>query len=71
MFILMNFILFPYFKNIKYLLSIAGKTPCNGRKYRIKKLDETKKTCDSGISAVFEVTNVSSRSDRRPELSEN
>jgi len=44
---------------------------CNGRHYRIKKLDETKKTCDSGISAVFEVTNVSSRSDRRPELSEN
>ena len=32
---------------------------CNGRHYRIKKLDETKKTCDFGISAVFEVTNVS------------
>ena len=44
---------------------------CNGRKYRIKKLDETKKTCDFGISVVFEVTNVSSRSDRHPELSEN
>ena len=39
----------------------------NGRKFRIKKLDETKKTCDSRISAVFEVTNVSSRSNRRPE----
>ena len=44
---------------------------CNDRKYRIKNLDETKKTCDSRISAVFEVTNVSSRRDRRPELSEN
>ena len=44
---------------------------CNGRKYRIKTLDETKKTSDYGISAVFEVTNVSSRSDRCPELSEN
>ena len=43
----------------------------NGRKFRIKKLDETKKTADSGITAVFEVTNVSSRSDRHPELSEN
>jgi len=44
---------------------------CNGRKYHIKKLDETKKTSDSGITAVFEVTNVSSRSDRHPEFSEN
>ena len=44
---------------------------CNSRKYRIKKLDETKKTYDSGIIVVFEVTNVSSRSERHPELSEN
>ena len=43
---------------------------CSGR-YRIKKLVETKKTSDCRISAVFEVTNVSSRSDRHPELSEN
>ena len=71
----MNFILFAYFKNIKYLLSIAGKTPqgyvVQRSHYHIKKLDEIKKTCDFGISAVFEVTNVSSRSDRRPELSQN
>ena len=44
---------------------------CNGCRYHIKKLDETKKTSDYGISAVFEVINVSSRSDRHPELSEN
>ena len=43
----------------------------NGCRYRIKKLDETNKTSDCGISAVFEVTNVSSRSDRHPKLSEN
>ena len=44
---------------------------CNGCKYRMKKLDETNKTLDCGISVVFEVTNVSSRSDRHPELSKN
>ena len=43
----------------------------NGDRYWIKKLDETKKTSDSGISVVFEVTNVSFRSDRHPELSKN
>ena len=44
---------------------------CNGCRYHIKKLDEINKTSYCGISAVFEVTNVSSRSDRHPELSEN
>jgi hypothetical protein len=44
---------------------------CNGRKFCIKKLDETKKFFDSGITIVFQVTNVSSRSDRRPQESEN
>ena len=44
---------------------------CNGHKYRIKKLDETRKTSDSGITAVFEVTNVSSRSDRHLKFLEN
>ena len=34
-------------------------------------MDETKKTSDCGISALFEVTNVSSRSGRHPEVSEN
>ena len=43
----------------------------NGGRYHIKKLDETKKTLDSGISAFFEVTNVSSRTNRHPEVSEN
>jgi hypothetical protein len=40
-------------------------------KFRIKQLDETRKTSDSGITAVFQVTNVSSRSDRHPRESEN
>jgi hypothetical protein len=44
---------------------------CNGRKFCIKQLDETTKTSDSGIIAVFQVTNVSSRSDRHPRESEN
>ena len=44
---------------------------CNGRKFCIKQLDETRKTYDSGITAVFQVTNVSSRSDRHPQESEN
>ena len=44
---------------------------CNGCRYRIKKLDEKKKTSYCGISAVFEVINVSSRNDRHPELSQN
>lgn len=43
----------------------------HGRKFHIKKLDNTKKTCDSGISAVFEVTNISSRNDIHPQQSEN
>jgi hypothetical protein len=44
---------------------------CNGRKFRIKQLDETRKTSDSGITAVFQVTNVSSMSDRHPRESKN
>ena len=41
---------------------------CNGHKFHIKKLDETKKTSDSGITAIFEVTNVSYRSGIHLEL---
>ena len=33
-------------------------------------MDETKKTSDSGVSTIFEVTNVSSRTDRHPEVLE-
>ena len=44
---------------------------CNGGSYQIKKLDETKKTSDFGVSAVFEVTNVPSRTERHPKVSEN
>jgi hypothetical protein len=44
---------------------------CNGRKFCIKQLDETRKTFDSGIAAVLQVTNVSSRSDKHPREFEN
>jgi hypothetical protein len=44
---------------------------CNGHKFCIKQLDETRKNYDSGITAVFQVTNVSSRSDKQPRESEN
>jgi hypothetical protein len=40
-------------------------------KFHIKKLDDKKKTFDSGIIAVFQVTNVSSRSDMHPTISKN
>jgi hypothetical protein len=44
---------------------------CNGRKICIKQLDETRKNYDSWITAVFQVTNVSSRSDKNPREFEN
>jgi hypothetical protein len=40
---------------------------CNGRKFRIKMLDDKMKTLDCGITEVFKVTNISSRSDKNPE----
>ena len=43
----------------------------NGRKFHVKSVDDTKKTADSGINAMFQVTNVSSRSDKHPRLTEN
>ena len=43
----------------------------NGCKFCIKKLDDKKKTFDCGITVVFQVTNVSSRSDKHPEVYEN
>jgi hypothetical protein len=44
---------------------------CNGHKFHIKKLDDMKKTFDCGITTVLQVTNVSSKSDRNPKVSEN
>jgi hypothetical protein len=44
---------------------------CNGRKFHIKQWDETKKNYDSGIIVVFQVTNVSFRSDKHPREYEN
>ena len=43
----------------------------NGCKFHIKKLDDKKKTFDCGITIVFQVTNVSSRSGKHPEVFEN
>ena len=43
----------------------------NGHKFHIKKLDDKRKTFDCGITAVFQVTNVSSRSDKHLEVSQN
>ena len=43
----------------------------NGHKFCIKKVDETKRTCDSGITTVFEVTNITSRNDIHPQQSKN
>jgi hypothetical protein len=44
---------------------------CNGRKFCIKMLDDKMKTLDCGITVVFKVTNISSRSDRNSEEYEN
>ena len=43
----------------------------NGHKIHIKKLDYKKKTFDFGITTIFQVTNVSSKSDKHPEVYEN
>ena len=43
----------------------------NGRKLCIKMLDDKMKTSDCGITVVFKVTNISSRSDRNLEETEN
>ena len=44
---------------------------CNGHRLRIKEFNGTRKTFDSGIATVFQVTNGSSRSDRHPQEFEN
>ena len=44
---------------------------CNGQKFCVKVLDDTKKTCDSRITAVFQVTNILSRNDLHPRESKN
>ena len=43
----------------------------NGCKFHIKKLNEKINTSDCGIIIVFQVTNVSSRSDTHPKVSQN
>ena len=40
---------------------------CNGHKFCIKMLNDKMKTSDCGITAVFKVTNISSRSDKNIE----
>jgi hypothetical protein len=44
---------------------------CHGRKFRIKMLDDKMKTSDCGITVVFKVPNISSRSDINLEETEN
>ena len=43
----------------------------HGHKFCIKKSNKMKKTCDSEISAVFAVTNISSRTEIHPQQSKN
>jgi hypothetical protein len=43
----------------------------NGQKFRVKRVDDMKKTTDSGINTMFQVTNVSSRSEKHPRLTKN
>ena len=43
----------------------------NGHKFCIKQLDDNRKTSNSAITAVFQVTDVSYRSDRHPQEYEN
>jgi hypothetical protein len=43
----------------------------NGYKSCIKKMDNTKRTCNFGITVIFEVTNILSRNDMHPQQSEN
>ena len=43
----------------------------NGQKFHVKRVDDTKKTANSRITAMFQVTNVSSRSDKHLRLTEN
>ena len=62
-----NLYMFYIFLQVKHHKAMF----CNGHKFCIKKLDDIKKTCDSGISAVFQVTNISSRNDLHPRESKN
>ena len=67
---------FKYWKCIFYLFSMLQLKHhkamwCNGHKFHIKMLDDKMKTLDCGITVVFKVTNISSRSDRNPKETEN
>ena len=44
---------------------------CNRHNFCIKRLDEKMKTYDNGITVVFQITNVFSKSDRHPKVIEN
>ena len=62
-----NFYMFDILSHVKHHKAIF----CNGHNIRKKKLDDKMETCDSRISAVFQVTNISSRNDLHPRESEN
>jgi hypothetical protein len=44
---------------------------CNGHKFCIKMLDDKMKTSNCGITEVFKVTNISSRSNKNPKKTKN
>lgn len=48
-----------------------NKMWCGGHKFHIKRLDEKMKTSYSGIIAVFQVINVSSRGEKYPKVFDN
>ena len=83
-FTLLIFLLFPiismYFFHLFLLINLFTESTmmrlihhkamwCNDCKFRIKKLDAKNKTSDCGMTTFFQVTNVSSRSEKHPKVS--
>ena len=62
-----------YFYILDILLHLKHQGPvwCDGYKFHVKNLDDMKKTCGSGITIVFEVTNTSFRNNIHPQESQN
>jgi hypothetical protein len=76
MYYFLIFIMFKYvYESLIYfvlvrILQLKNHKPMwyNGRKFHIKRVDDMKKTIDSWITTVFQVTSVSFRSDKHPRL---
>ena len=72
MYLFCLFILIYLFTKLGMMQLIHHKAMwSNAHKFCIKNLDDKKKTFDYGITAVFQVTNVSYRSDKHPEVFQN